>query len=96
MSDDIVAYVTVDGVTHGVMWDIQRMPAYKVLACTGARAPLEVRSTYEFNQNPVNCITCVVLIAPKRREPYSYPYRCNVPMCGESGVCDECRKRGAR
>lgn len=24
------------------------------------------------------------------------PYRCNVPMCGESGVCDECRKRGAR
>jgi hypothetical protein len=24
------------------------------------------------------------------------PYRCTVPMCGESGVCDECRKRGAR
>lgn len=24
------------------------------------------------------------------------PYRCNVPMCGESGVCEECRKRGAR
>lgn len=24
------------------------------------------------------------------------PYRCNVPMCGESGLCDECRKRGAR
>lgn len=23
-------------------------------------------------------------------------YRCSVPMCGESGVCDECRKRGAR
>lgn len=23
-------------------------------------------------------------------------YRCNVPMCGESGVCAECRKRGAR
>lgn len=23
-------------------------------------------------------------------------YRCNVPMCGESGVCDECRRRGAR
>jgi hypothetical protein len=23
-------------------------------------------------------------------------YRCNVPMCGESGVCEECRKRGAR
>ena len=24
------------------------------------------------------------------------PYRCSVPMCGESGVCDECRRRGAR
>jgi hypothetical protein len=24
------------------------------------------------------------------------PYRCNVPMCGESGVCGECRARGAR
>ena len=24
------------------------------------------------------------------------PYRCNVPMCGESGVCDACRKRDAR
>ncbi len=24
------------------------------------------------------------------------PYRCNVPMCGDSGVCEECRKRGAR
>lgn len=24
------------------------------------------------------------------------PYKCNVPMCGESGVCGECRKRGAR
>lgn len=24
------------------------------------------------------------------------PYRCTVPMCGESGVCEECRKRGAR
>lgn len=24
------------------------------------------------------------------------PYKCNVPMCGESGVCEECRKRGAR
>jgi hypothetical protein len=23
-------------------------------------------------------------------------YRCTVPMCGESGVCEECRKRGAR
>jgi hypothetical protein len=23
-------------------------------------------------------------------------YTCNVPMCGESGVCEECRKRGAR
>lgn len=23
-------------------------------------------------------------------------YRCSVPMCGESGVCDECRRRGAR
>lgn len=22
-------------------------------------------------------------------------YRCSVPMCGESGVCAECRKRGA-
>lgn len=27
---------------------------------------------------------------------YSAGYRCNVPMCGESGVCAECRKRGAR
>ena len=27
---------------------------------------------------------------------YSVGYRCNVPMCGESGVCEECRKRGAR
>lgn len=27
---------------------------------------------------------------------YSMGYRCNVPMCGESGVCEECRKRGAR
>lgn len=24
------------------------------------------------------------------------PYCCNVPMCGESGVCDACRARGAR
>jgi hypothetical protein len=24
------------------------------------------------------------------------PYRCNVPMCGDSGVCEECRKRGAK
>lgn len=24
------------------------------------------------------------------------PYRCNVPMCGESGVCAECRRRGAK
>lgn len=24
------------------------------------------------------------------------PYRCTVPMCGDSGVCEECRKRGAR
>jgi hypothetical protein len=24
------------------------------------------------------------------------PYRCNVPMCGDSGVCEECRRRGAR
>lgn len=23
-------------------------------------------------------------------------HRCNVPMCGDSGLCDECRKRGAR
>lgn len=23
-------------------------------------------------------------------------YRCNVPMCGESGLCDACRARGAR
>lgn len=28
--------------------------------------------------------------------PVSTPYRCNVPMCGESGVCEECKKRGAR
>jgi hypothetical protein len=26
----------------------------------------------------------------------SEPYQCSVPMCGESGVCEECRKRGAR
>ena len=24
------------------------------------------------------------------------PYKCNVPMCGDSGVCEECRKRGAK
>ena len=26
----------------------------------------------------------------------SAPYTCNVPMCGESGVCEECRRRGAK
>ena len=26
----------------------------------------------------------------------SAPYKCNVPMCGDSGVCEECRKRGAK
>lgn len=30
----------------------------------------------------------------KRRE--AEPYKCNVPMCGDSGVCEECRKRGAK
>jgi hypothetical protein len=28
--------------------------------------------------------------------PSAAAYRCNVPMCGESGVCAECRRRGAR
>jgi len=28
--------------------------------------------------------------------PASLGYRCGVPMCGESGVCGECRRRGAR
>ena len=23
-------------------------------------------------------------------------YRCNVPMCGDSGICEACRARGAR
>jgi len=34
----------------------------------------------------------------RRQEPYNsrQEYRCSVPMCGESGVCDECRKRGAK
>lgn len=26
----------------------------------------------------------------------SEPYQCSVPMCGESGLCGECRRRGAR
>lgn len=29
------------------------------------------------------------------RDTSVVPYRCTVPMCGESGVCDECRRRGA-
>jgi hypothetical protein len=32
----------------------------------------------------------------KRREAQGVPYKCNVPMCGDSGVCEECRKRGAK
>ena len=32
----------------------------------------------------------------KRRDQASAPYKCNVPMCGDSGVCEECRKRGAK
>jgi len=32
----------------------------------------------------------------QEREQERTPYRCNVPMCGDSGVCEECRKRGAK
>jgi len=32
----------------------------------------------------------------KQEPDQSPPYKCNVPMCGDSGVCEECRKRGAR
>ena len=32
----------------------------------------------------------------KRRAQAAAPYKCNVPMCGDSGVCEECRKRGSK
>ena len=32
----------------------------------------------------------------QERDQERGPYKCNVPMCGDSGVCEECRKRGAK
>jgi len=32
---------------------------------------------------------------PRTRKPFK-PTGCSVPMCGESGVCEDCQKRGAR
>ena len=35
-------------------------------------------------------------IKVKDEPTHEAPYQCNVPMCGDSGVCEEHRKRGAR
>jgi hypothetical protein len=36
------------------------------------------------------------LETPPKTDAQITPYVCTTPMCGESGVCDECRSRGAR
>jgi hypothetical protein len=65
-------------------------------AFCGKRGSQVTRMTADSRE--ATCITCLQVVsnmdAPERREPA--PYRCNVPMCGESGVCDGCLARGAR
>lgn len=87
--DGLVAYVTVDDLVHAVVWGAW---SELIVVCTRARAPNATRTSA--NPEVITCLSCIVK-SPDESEAKA-PYQCNVPMCGDSGVCAECRKRGAR
>ncbi len=61
---------------------------------------LDLAAKISLNPHEATASECLILaravLAGQRAKVEQQPYRCNVPMCGDSGVCEECRKRGAR
>ena len=75
-------------IAHEITGHSDRVPMRITVRCQ-ADFPPQLGPT-NIGSGPVTCLMCI-------GEPVEdVPYRCNVPMCGESGVCEECRKRGAR
>jgi len=57
--------------------------------------------TLDANINPrqrysLKSVAAQVFHWPTANQSLGVPYHCSVPMCGESDVCEECRKRGVR